>query len=125
MKQKWAKSWNRSVQPRKQRKYVHNIPLHLARKLVGAVLKKDLRMKYKVRSVKLRKGDVVKIMRGQFKGKTGKVEDFKIRKGRVYIEGISIAKKDGNKVMRLVHASNVMVTELYTDDKKRFKRLKK
>lgn len=124
MNKEWSPSWKGSVQPRKQRKYVYGLPLHLARKVLTSILKKDLRVKFG-RSVKLRKGDTVKVMRGQYKGKTGKVEKMSIRGGKVYIENVNIVKKDGNKVLVPIHASNLMVTELYTEDKKRMKRLEK
>ena len=125
MKTEWSKNWLSSKQPRKQRKYVYNITLHLARKLVSAVLSKDLRTKYGKKNISLRKGDVVKIMKGEFKGKTGKVEKLRLKKGRIYVEGVSVTKKNGTKVLRPVHASNVMITELQSDDKKRIKRIKK
>lgn len=125
MKTEWSKQWLASKQPRKQRKYIYNIPLHLARKLVSAILSKDLRKKYGCRNISLRKGDVVKIMRGEFKSKTGKIERLRLNKGCVYIEGITVTKKNGTKVMRPINASNVIITELYSDDKKRIQRLKK
>ena len=69
MKQKFSIHWKSSKQPRKQRKYAANAPLHLRKKFVSANLSKDLRKKQGKRNIPLRKGDIVKIMRGKFKGK--------------------------------------------------------
>ena len=50
MKRKFSKSWKSSKQPRKQRKYSANAPLHLKRKLLSVNLSKELRKKYGKRS---------------------------------------------------------------------------
>jgi len=41
----------------------------------------------------IRKGDVVIVIRGNDKGKTGKVKEMQRAKGRALIEGINMAKK--------------------------------
>lgn len=119
MKTKFSISWKKSKQPRKQRKYRYNAPLHIRQKFVRAHLSKDLRKKYKKRSIAVRKGDTVKIMRGQFKNKTGKVELVSLKKTFVFVSGINLTKKDGTKVKCQLHPSNLMITELITDDKMR------
>ncbi len=121
MKTKFSKTWVRSKQPRKQRKYRYNAPLSVKQKFVGAHLSKELRKKYKKRGASLRKGDSVKIMRGQFRNKTGKVEEVNIKKTNVYVSGIEIVKRDGTKARYPIHPSNLMITELNIDDKKRNK----
>ena len=121
----WSKHWKSSKKPRKQRKYAFNAPLHIARKLLSSTFSNDLHTKYKKRNTPLRKGDTVKIMRGQFKGKTGKVEKINLKKQRITIEGIFLTKKDNNKTPYLLHPSKLMITELVTDDKKRIKHLER
>lgn len=125
MKTKFASSWKRSVQPRKQRKYRHNAPLHIRQKFVSAHLSKELRKKYSRRSISIRKGDNVKVMRGQFRNKQGKVEEVDLKKILVYISGIEVSKKDGTKARRPLHPSNLLVTELNIDDKMRSKVLER
>src|SRR3989338_320533 len=125
MKTKFAISWKRSVQPRKQRKYRHNAPLHIRQKFVSEHLSKELRKKYSRRSINLRKGDNVKVMRGQFRNKQGKVEEVDLKKTLIYISGIEISKKDGTKARRPLHPSNLLATELNVDDKMRNKVLKR
>ncbi len=121
MKSKWSKSWRASKQPRKQRKYLYNIPLHLSRKLMSVHLNKELKQKYGKRNTYIRKGDSVKIMVGQFKKKTGKVERVDVKHRKVYVEGICIVKKDGTKLPYPIYPSNLMITNLEIGDKIRKK----
>lgn len=117
----WSKKWIGSKKPRKQRKYVYNLPLHIRKNLLSANLSKELRKKYNRRSLTVRKEDKVKILRGQFKKKTGKVTRVDLRKVKVYVEGIENIKKDGTKVLYPLEPSNLMITELNIEDKKRKK----
>ena len=117
MKNKFSSSWGRSTQPRKQRKYRYNAPLHIKQKFMRAHLSKELRKKYIKRNFSLRKGDNVKVMRGQFKNKQGKIEKVNLKKTIVYITWIEVTKRDGTKALFPIHPSNLMITELNMDDK--------
>ena len=119
MKQKFSISWKASKQPRKQRKYRYNAPLHLRRKMMSSTLTKELRKKYGKRNFPVHKGDNVKVMRGEFKRKTGKVDVVDMTKYRVSIEGIFRSKKDGSKVGVWFSPSNLQIKELNLEDKKR------
>ena len=121
MKTKFSSSWIKSKQPRKQRKYRYNAPLHVKQKFVSAHLSKELRKKYNKRSMNLRKGDSIKIMRGQFKNKTGKIEEVSVKKTLVYVSGIEIAKRDGTKARYPINPSNLSITNVNMDDKMRNK----
>jgi large subunit ribosomal protein L24 len=125
MKKKFSKKWKASRQPRKQRKYLANAPLHIKEKFLSSNLSKELREKYGKRNLKVKKGDKVKIMRGKYKKKVGKITEVKIQRSKVYIEGIQIKKQDGSKSNVPFKASNLQIIELNLEDKKRFKRLKK
>jgi len=125
MKKQFSTHWKASRQPRKQRKYKARAPLHIQHKLVNANLSKELRKKYKRRSFPLRKGDSVKIMRGSFKGKTGKVEKVEVKRARASIEKIQRAKKDGTKVEVFFPVSNLQIKELQLEDKERTKALER
>jgi len=115
----WSKFWISSKQPRKQRKYRYNAPLHVKKKFVGSHLSVELRKKYNKRNVAIIKGDKVKIVRGQFKNHAGKVEKVNIKYSKLIISGIEVSKKDGNKTTYPIDPSNVIITELNLDDKKR------
>ncbi len=122
---KITKNMNRSVKPRYQHKFLALAPLHLKQKFVKSHLSKELKLKLKKRNIIVRKGDEVKIMRGQFKGKIGKVNKVLIKRTRVYVEGIENIKKDGSKALYPIHPSKVMITKLGNDDKKRKKSIER
>ena len=121
MKSIFSIQWLSSIQPRKQRKFRANAPLHIKGSFLSAKLSKELQEKRKTRSVRVRTGDKVKVLRGQFKGKTGTVDRVDINKERIYVSGVETVKKEGGKVPYPLHASNVMITSL-AQDKRRFKK---
>jgi len=124
MKTRWSKTWKASKQPRKQRKYRYNAPVHVKSKFLGSHLSKELMKKHGKRTMRVRIGDKVKIIRGQFKGKTGKIEKVSVKTSKAYITGIEFIKKEGTKVLSPIHASNLIITDLNLDDKKRLKKPK-
>ncbi|MBI2140050.1 50S ribosomal protein L24 [Candidatus Woesearchaeota archaeon] len=115
----FSRKWLGSKKPGKQRKYRSGASLHRKQKLLNTHLAKVLREKYNARAVILRKGDKVKIMRGQWQKKEGTVDDVMVKKGKVIVQGIERAKKDGSKIPVLLDPSNLLIIELITDDKKR------
>lgn len=108
-----------SKQPRKQRKFRYQAPLHIRHKMMSVTLSPELREEYKKRSLPARKGDTVKVMRGDFKDHEGKIEKVDLKHYRVMIEGISVQKPDGNQIYHPVHPSNLMIVELEMDDDER------
>lgn len=121
MKTVFSMNWLRSIQPRKQRKFRHNAPAHIRGRFLSASLSKDLKAKHNINAVRVRTGDVVKVLRGQFKGKSGAVERVDVSREKIYVVGVETIKKDGGKSLYPLHASNVVVTAINSDDKKRFK----
>ncbi|MDP3765091.1 MAG: 50S ribosomal protein L24 [Nanoarchaeota archaeon] len=122
---KFSKTWKSSKKPRKQRKFRLGAPLHVKQKFVHTHLSKDLRKKYGKRSIGLRKGDKVKIMRGQFRKHEGKIERIDLKNTRIFVDGVEITKRDGTKKMLALHPSNLTITELNLEDKIRQKTLEK
>ncbi|NPA04521.1 MAG: 50S ribosomal protein L24 [Crenarchaeota archaeon] len=108
-----------SRQPRKQRKALFNAPLHKRQKLVSAPLSPELRERYGIRSLPVRKGDEVLIMRGDWKGQKGKVAKVDLKRMRIYIEGITVKNARGEPRYYPIHPSNVMIVNLNLDDKRR------
>ena len=125
MKKTFSKSWRASKQPRKQRKYVYNLPHHLKKKIMSSTLSKELRVKFKKRNTTIKKGDKVKILRGNFKGKTGEIITVDRKNSKIYVSGVDQIKRDGSKSQYPIHPSNVMITELKLDDKNRIKSLER
>jgi len=109
----------KSAKPRKQRKFVRTAPLHIRRKMIASHLQADIRKQYGVRSLPLRKGDEVTVMRGKFRKRSGKVSRINTDKYLVYVEGVVVKRTDGTERQAGLHASNLMITRLNLDDKRR------
>jgi large subunit ribosomal protein L24 len=86
---------------------------------ISSNLSKNLKKEYNTKSLRIVKGDSVKIMRGEYKGVEGKVEKLNTVKGRLSIEGVQREKIKGGQVKVQIHASNVRITSLHLDDKYR------
>lgn len=125
MKKEFSTQWIGSRQPRKQRKYLANAPLHIRHKFMSANLTKELRKKYGKRNFPVRKGDTVRIMKGEFHGKSGKLENIDLKYLRVTVGGIHRSKKDGTKINVYFHPSNLQIKELNLDDKKRIEAIQR
>lgn len=122
---KFSRTWKGSKKPRKQRKYRISAPLHIKQKLVHSHMSKELRKKYGKRSISLRKGDKVKVMKGTFRKHEGKVENITLKGIKVFVSGVEASKKEGTKKLLELHPSNLMITELNLDDKFRQKCLER
>jgi len=92
-------------------------------KQISSPLSKELQKKYTKKSIRVVKGDNVKIVRGEFKGVDGKISKITVQKGSVAIEGVKKEKTKGEKFDVHVHSSNVIVTGLNSDDKWRISKL--
>ena len=114
-----------SIQPRKQRKMRYNAPIHRRRKMIASHLAEDLMLKYNKRSVPVKKGDTIKIIRGGLKGHIGKVASVDTRKMKITVEGATVAKADKSQVARPIDPSNVIITHLDLSDPWRSKTIEK
>jgi large subunit ribosomal protein L24 len=98
--------------PRKQRMQVLRAPLHRKKRELSAPLSEDLRKRYKIRRLPVRRDDVVYLRIGSFKETEGKVTRVNVKKQRLEIDGITRQKMDGSKVFYPVHPSNVVIVRL-------------
>jgi large subunit ribosomal protein L24 len=112
MKQKFSTHWKASKQPRKQRKYRANAPLHLRKEFVSINLSKELRKKVGKRNIPAKKGDKVKIFIGKFKGKTGKILTVNLKTSKIIVEEIQVKKQDGSKASVKLQPSNLQIIEM-------------
>jgi len=115
----------KTIQPRKQRKRLFQAPLHIRYKQFSAPLSPELKASHNTRSVPVRVGDTVKIMRGDRKGFEGKVTRVDRQKYRIFVEGITREKVDGSAIQIPIHPSKVMIIRLNLDDKWRKEALKR
>jgi large subunit ribosomal protein L24 len=96
---------------------------HQIDKMLGAPLADELREQYKKRTIRIVKGDSVMVVRGEYKGRGGKVEDVDTERGTLHIEGMQREKIRGGQVKVPIHASNVKITALKLEDKRRSNKL--
>ena len=108
-----------SSHPSKQRLAQQTAPLHVRQRFMGASLSKELKEEYGFGTLRVRRGDIVKILRGDAKGLEGKVAKVDLTKGRIQIEGITQKKVDGSNVLIPIHPSKVQITKLDLTDKLR------
>lgn len=108
-----------SSQPRKVRGRMYSAPLHVRQKMVAAHLSKEIRKQYKRRSLPVRTGDKVKVLRGDFRGTVGKVEEVDLTSLKAFMENVTQNRTDGKKVKVPIDPSNLLIIELNLDDKMR------
>lgn len=112
-----------SEQPRKQRKARYNAPSHEKSRFLSAPLSSALREKYGKKTLRVVKGDTVKLTRGDFTGEEGVVDAVDTGRATLVVHGVSVTKADGTEVPRVVDASKVQITRLNLDDKRREEKL--
>jgi large subunit ribosomal protein L24 len=112
-----------SAQPRKQRKARYTAPAHVRSDFLNAPLSGELADKYDTKTLRVVKGDTVKVLRGDAKGEEGVIDDVDTNAARVIVHGVSTTKADGTEVPRPIHASNVRITKLNLDDNRRVEKL--
>jgi large subunit ribosomal protein L24 len=101
------------------------ISKHKRDKFLGANLSENLREQHSSRSMRVIKGDTVRILRGEYVGIEGKVEKVNTERSTLSIEGVQREKIRGGNVKVQIHASNVQIISLNTDDEYRIKGTKK
>ena len=87
--------------------------------LMRAALSSDLKTKHNRGTVRVRVGDSVKLIRGEYSGVEGKVQKVFPKEGRLTIEGVTREKIAGGTTPIRIHTSNLVVTNLNLDDKLR------
>jgi len=98
-------------------------PKHVRDAMIHSTLADNLREEHGRRSIRVIKGDNVRVMRGEYNGIEGKIEKVNTQRGTLAIEGIQREKVRGGNVKVQIHASNVKIIGLNLDDKKRENRL--
>ncbi len=102
--------------PGKQRKKLFNAPAHLRHKLMAAPLSHELAASRGAKTLPVRKGDTVRIQRGDNKGFEGKVSRVDTKAFRIYIEGLTREKVDGTNIFLPTHPSKVQIRNLNLED---------
>ena len=105
-----------SKQPRKQRLARYTAPYHRRHREMSSPIDKGLRERQLSRgfmyprSMPVKKGDRVMIVRGEGKSKSATAISLVERKARkVYVEGFTYFKSDGTELQRPIDASNLVI----------------
>ena len=110
-----------SIQPRKQRKARYNAPAHARGKYLSASVSKDLRDQIGKKSLPVRSGDKVRVVRGDFKGHEGEVLTVDYSSYKVTVEDVTLAKPDGTTTFLPVDPSNLVIIDADLKDGRRIK----
>lgn len=105
--------------PRKQRRWIYKAPIHAKRKFLRCRLDQFLQEEYGLRNLPVKKGDLVKVMRGQFRDTEGKVVRVDYSKIRVYIDSATTNKANATEVQIPIHPSNLMIVKLELDNERK------
>jgi len=116
---------SRVKNPGKQRKRLFNAPAHIRHRLMSAPLSNELVASRGAKTLPVRKGDTVRIQRGDHKGFEGKVSRVDLKEYRIYLEGLTREKVDGTNIFLPIHPSKVEIRNLNLDDKIRKASLEK
>ncbi len=101
-----------SASRRKSRMAHFAAPSHLRYKLLSANLSRELRQKYGVKSMPIRRDDEVTVVRGSSKDAKGKVSQVYRKKWCLYIEKLTKSKTNGASIRIPINPSNVVITKL-------------
>jgi large subunit ribosomal protein L24 len=87
--------------------------------MMAAPLSAELAASRGAKTMPVRKGDTVRIQRGDNKGFEGKVSRVDLKAYRIYMEGLTREKVDGTNIFLPIHPSKVEIRNLTLDDKLR------
>jgi len=94
-------------------------------KRLSARVSTDLIEKHSRKTIRIRIGDTVKILAGQYKNIEGKITHLYMNENTISIEGVTREKLTGGTTPIKIHSSNVLITGLDLKDKSRQERLER
>ncbi len=115
----------KTKKPGKQRKNLYQSPSHRRKKHLSAPLSSELKSRYGTKTIPVRTGDNVRILRGDRKGLEGKISKVDRKNFRIFVEGVTRGKADGTTMQIPIHPSKVEIIKLTLDDKWRKEILKR
>jgi large subunit ribosomal protein L24 len=102
--------------PRKQRRMLNKSSIHSNRRRLRCMLDEFLQEEYNIRRIVPKRGDLARVMRGEFRDTEGKVARVDYRHTRIYLDSASTTKADGKEAQVPVHPSNLLIVKLELDD---------
>jgi len=86
---------------------------------MSAQLSKELRAKYNVKAIPVRRDDEVIVKSGHYKGREGKVVNVYRKKWMVYVDKVTREKANGTAVNVGLNANKLVVTKLKLDNSRK------
>ena len=105
-----------SKQPKKQRKALFTYQNHQRSKLLSTRVADFVREEYGIRTLPLRVGDGVKVVKGEFKNFEGEVLEI-TKNQRAKIKEATFDKADGTQFHPAIHISNLVITKFAKEKK--------
>ena len=106
----------KSKQPRKQRKALYKFKNHQRSKLLTVRVADFVREEYGIKTLPLRVGDGVRIIRGEFKDFEGEIIEI-TKNLRAKIKEASFDKADGTQFHPAIHISKMVITKFAKEKK--------
>lgn len=97
---------------RKNRKRHFAAPSHIRRMIMSCPLSKELREKHGIRSIPVRRGDTIKVVRGFYKSKAGRVKHVSRHRWSIWAKKITHELYNGKRTGIALHPSNCVITRL-------------
>ena len=83
---------------------------------MSAPLSKELQQTHGIKRLPIRRDDEVKIVRGKYPDRTGRVTAVCLRTMRIHIDQLNVENRPNGPVAIPVHPSNVVITKLKLDN---------
>lgn len=103
-------------QARKVRKAFFNAKKDQKHIIMSAPLSKELQATHGIKRLPIRRDDEVKIVRGKYPDRTGRVTDVCLRSMRIHIDQLNVENRPNGSVPIPIHPSNVIITKLKLDN---------
>lgn len=103
---------SKSSIPKKQRKRHFNAPLHIKQNKVSAPVSKELKSTTGKKTMRVKKDYTVEILRGEHRGKKGKVLRVILKPCKIHVEGVVKNKADGKEAQIPIEPSNVRIIKI-------------
>ena len=103
-------------QARKVRKAFFNANKDQKHVSMSAPLSKELQQTHGIKRLPIRRDDEVKIVRGKYPDRTGRVTDVCLRSMRIHIDQLNVENRPNGSVPIPIHPSNVVITKLKLDN---------
>ncbi|VVB70764.1 50S ribosomal protein L24 [uncultured archaeon] len=108
---------NITSQPRKKRRNLYHASLHERAKLVKSHISEALQAQLKKKTMTVKKGFKVKILRGKFKKTEGKVVSVDYKKTRVFVDSAKAKSAKGKEKSVGIHPSKLLIIEVSSEKK--------